>query len=258
MKKTVLILILTFIGQAGFTKVLPVSSRPISLSKGQYQFGVDLEIGVIHDRSLKDFYIYAHRPLKPISGLWARLGLIKHLELGIGLSPYIKDRRGTRFGGMQGYIRWAPITFIGLELGVRNPAWGLTKFPTTSTLGSYAAIPFKIEISRGSFALSGRIQGTLGWLPHDNNLKSPLFRLDVEYGFLLNLSNAVALEVLSGFRKVIRPDKRTEIPVSLVFSYTFKNAWEAAFSLDFWNLRPDNGLPATHYKGFCISIDKYW
>ena len=238
-------------------RVLPFVSRPLVFQKGSGEAGLDLEVGLVHDRSFKDYYIYSHEPVRRLKGLWGVVGVGSHLMVGGSVAPLIIDRRGKRFGGVQFMLRWSPFEWVGTDVGLGYRLWAEPEERSNCRVWFRFGIPLHIPISRDSFGLEIRPDVYFGFLPDDSS-KGSMVRVVVDSGIFLNLSRQVVLAVLAGYRRTVRPLSRYHVPISLLFAYTLKSGWTLRGSLDFWDLHPGLGLDGSHYRGLSIGVVRGW
>jgi len=236
----------------------PIVSRPIVLDKRHWFARVDLDIGVVHGRSFKDFYFASHEPFKRESGLVVGYGFARGFEAGIGISPYVSDRRGKRFGAVHGHARARILKWLSGEIGISSPSWGLFNESNLGKLGIWLGLPIKWEASRGSFALFVRPDLVIGLLPQTQGDPSAQLRVQTDVGLGLNVSPEVYLELAMGYYQTVYPVRRMKLPVSIAVSYSFKGGIDLRGAVVFWDLHPDLGLSPTHFRGISLSISKYW
>ena len=237
---------------------VPVVSRPIVLEKSQWLTRVDLDIGMVHGRSFHDFFLASHEPMKRVSGLVVAWGFAKGFETGIGVSPYVKDRRGQRFGAVHGYVRARIMRWLAGEIGISAPSWDLFDEPHIGKLGLWFGLPLHLELSRGGFAVFFRPDLAIGLMPADAGDPSVQLRVLTDIGLGLNISPQVYLELAMGYHQTVKPVRRLQLPVSIAFSYSFKGGVDLRAAVVFWDLHPDLGLSSTHFRGLSLSLSKYW
>ncbi len=236
----------------------PIVSRPTVLPRGHWMAEVDMDIGVVHGRSFKDFYFASHEPLKRESGLVIGYGFARGFDVGLGVSPYVADRRGKRFGAVHGHVRARILKWLAGEVGVSAPAWGLFDEAHTSKVGLWLGLPLHVEVSRGGFAVFLRPDLVIGLSPQDKQDPAAQLRVQTDLGLGLNVSPELYLELSVGYHQVVHPVRRLELPVGIAISYSFKSGIDLRGALVFWNLHPDLGLSATHFRGISLSLCKYW
>lgn len=236
----------------------PIVSRPIVLDKNHWMARVDLDIGLVHGRSFKDFYFGSHEPLKRESGLVVAYGFARGFEAGLGIEPYVVDRYGKRFGAVHGHVRARILKWLSGEVGISAPSWGLFNENNISKLGLWLGLPLHWEVSRGSFAVFLRPDLVIGLLPQGQGDPSAQLRVQTDFGMGLNISPQVYLEVAMGYYQTVHPVRRIKLPVSIAVAYSFKSGIDVRGAVVFWDLHPGLGLGLTHFRGISFSLSKYW
>lgn len=236
-----------------------IVSRPIVLARNHWKARVDFDIGVVHGRGFKDFYFASHEPFKRESGLVVAYGFVRGFEAGLGVAPYVSDRRGKRFGAVHGHVRARILKWLAAEVGVSSPSWGFFNEDNLGKLGLWFGLPVHWEVSRGSFAVFFRPDLVIGLMPQTRGDPSAQLRVQTDVGLGLNVSPELYLELAIGYYQTVHPVRRLKLPLSIAVSYTFKKSGiDLRGAIVFWDLHPDLGLSATHFRGFSMSLSKYW
>ncbi len=206
-----------------------MAARPLVLTPGLLEVGLDLDFGLNKDRAFKDILV----------GVGFAWGVVENLEIGADVVAlnYGADAQGANFGSVDLYARYAFLDSLGAELrlylpgdaglGPVGPRAGYIDSFGDQLLGLSLGLPFQYIALKDTLKLHAGLAFDIGFVSDDyitSGGDSPQMALLLAYGVTYSVLPRLFFDLTFGTRMGFTGPgsfgDRTSIPAALTIGGT--------------------------------------